>query len=103
MTLGFNRYLSIAAALAVIVLGPVLVGSGFMAVVPALLMLLPLLGGRYIGERAVHRARRAIAPLRVHLAKSVPATVIDAGRGVIVRGGRLIAASLATRPPPASA
>ncbi|MEY2533545.1 MAG: hypothetical protein QOF29_1455 [bacterium] len=69
---------------------------------PALILLLPLLAGRYVGEERIARlgallvaprrrpaATRAAAPRRAPL--------------VLPRGGRLIAAALAERGPPALA
>jgi hypothetical protein len=66
---------------------------------PALVMFLPLLAGRYVGEdglarlAALWRARK-------------PRAIASCGRplrapGVLPRGGRLIAAALAERGPPA--
>jgi hypothetical protein len=67
---------------------------------PVLLVLLPLLAGRYIGEERLARiaaafvsSRRRRAPLLAATARRVSPT--------LPRGGRLIAASLAVRPPPA--
>lgn len=70
---------------------------------PVVVLALPLLGGRYAGEeqiaRLATRARRAQPHRR-------PAADRPAHRPVaigIARGGRLIADSLAVRPPPAPA
>jgi hypothetical protein len=68
---------------------------------PVLVFALPLLAGRYVGEEQLARlaaaflgARRrpagTIAPLARRRARPLP------------RGGRLIAAALAVRPPPAA-
>jgi hypothetical protein len=65
---------------------------------PALILLLPLLAGRYVGEdglvrlaaRAVVRPRRS--PSRLGARRRAPR--------VLPRGGRLIAAALAERAPP---
>jgi hypothetical protein len=74
----------------------------FLLAVPALLLVLPLLAGRYVGEdgllrlagRAVVRRRRS--PSRLGARRRAPR--------VLLRGGRLIAAALAERaPPPAAA
>jgi hypothetical protein len=69
--------------------------------VPALLLLLPLLAGRYLGEdRLARLAARAFAPRRRS------AACLGARRRtprVLPRGGRLIAAALAERGPPAPA
>jgi hypothetical protein len=79
------------------------IGAAFAYASPVLLLLLPLLGGRYIGaerlERAIRQGRRS-APRRRPV-------VAPAWRGperaAVPRGGRLIGFSLAVRPPPASA
>lgn len=69
---------------------------------PLLVIALPLIAGRYLGEeriarlaRAVQRRRRRGPVARV----SAPAGALRALR-VVPRGGRLIAHSLAVRPPP---
>jgi hypothetical protein len=67
---------------------------------PALLIAIPLLGGRYVGEeliakfvaRRARRRKRAAAPVRQ--APPAPSTWLP-------RGTRLIAFGLAKRPPPA--
>jgi hypothetical protein len=70
--------------------------------VPAALLLLPLLAGRYVGEDGLARlarTRTAVAPRR-------SPTRIGARRRaprVLPRGGRLIAAALAERGPPLAA
>jgi hypothetical protein len=67
---------------------------------PALVLLLPLLAGRYVGEEALARLTAAGAPLRRR-----PAVVRIAPRRaprVLARGGRLIAVALAHRGPPAA-
>jgi hypothetical protein len=68
--------------------------------VPALLLLLPLLAGRYVGEDGLARlaAREAAARRRS------PASLGTRRRAprVLPRGGRLIAAALAERGPPAA-
>jgi hypothetical protein len=68
---------------------------------PGLVLALPLLAGRYLGEERIVRAasRRRRPPVRPRSA-SVPRVWLRAMR-TIVRGGRLIAESLAVRPPPA--
>jgi hypothetical protein len=68
---------------------------------PLLLVALPLLMGRYVGEDLISRRARAVrarrqAPPRL----SMPAVALRALRSM-PRGGRLIADSLAVRPPPA--
>jgi hypothetical protein len=69
--------------------------------VPALLLLLPLLAGRYVGEDGLARlAGRALA-----LPRRSPAQVGARRRAprVLPRGGRLLAAALAERGPPVPA
>jgi hypothetical protein len=70
--------------------------------VPAALLLLPLLAGRYVGEDGLARlarSRTALPPRRS------PARIGARRRAprVLPRGGRLIAAALAERGPPALA
>jgi hypothetical protein len=66
-----------------------------------LVLALPLLGGRYVGEeRLVRLARRA--PVRRPRPRSAaPPVGHRAVRRAAPRGGLLIAASMAVRPPPA--
>jgi hypothetical protein len=68
---------------------------------PGLLILAPLLAGRYVGESLIvklvaARERRRLRPARVRRMPKAPAI----GR---LSSGRLIAFSLAERPPPAPA
>jgi hypothetical protein len=100
----YVRRLAVAAAAAVLALavsGAVPgVGDALAYLLPPLLLLLALLARRYPGERALLRLIAAERPER---------TRNDAGRGVpgprprgmVPRGGCLIASSLAVRPPPA--
>jgi hypothetical protein len=67
--------------------------------VPALLLFLPLLGGRYLGEDSLARLAVTERPRRRRRASSW-AQARRAPR-VLARGGRLIAESLAERGPPA--
>ena len=75
--------------------------TGLLYLAPALLLCVPLVMGRYVGEqrlavlcggRPARVARRAPAPLapRSHVR-------------VMQRGGRLVASAMAKRPPPARA
>jgi hypothetical protein len=71
--------------------------EGMLYLLPALLLLLPLLAGRYPGERLLGalRVRRARGRARARLMVGV--------RGIelpVPHGGRLIAVSLAGRAPP---
>jgi hypothetical protein len=67
---------------------------------PALLILLPLLGGRYPGDEALIR----VAGRRTRPARRPPAAVAPPRRrradALMPRGGMLVAASLAGRGPP---
>jgi hypothetical protein len=68
--------------------------------VPALLLFLPLLGGRYVGEEGIARLADHLATARVRPSAAHAGRVRRAPR-VLPRGGRLIAAALAQRGPPA--
>ncbi|MFI4977243.1 MAG: hypothetical protein ACHQC8_00975 [Solirubrobacterales bacterium] len=71
---------------------------GFMFLAPALVLALPLLAGRYVGADRLSRLART-RPQRARRATAsrlAPPT----WRMVPPRGGLLIAASLAVRPPP---
>jgi hypothetical protein len=75
-------------------------GSVFLVCSPVLLVLLPLVFGRYPGERQLARLAKAWQARR----RRRPARERSRARRPIVhfvpRGGRLIACSLAVRPPP---
>jgi hypothetical protein len=68
---------------------------------PALILLLPLLAGRYVGEDGLARLSAALAPLRRRPGVVRTAPAWRAPRAV-ARGGRLIAVALAHRGPPAA-
>jgi hypothetical protein len=75
-------------------------GAEVMMASPALVLALPLLAGRYVGEERIARlARRFVAPVR-RAARALWATLPRAPRVVLPRGGLLLAASLAERGPP---
>jgi hypothetical protein len=77
-------------------------GDGVAMFAPALLLAVPLLAGRYIGEDVIERARRARAgapPVRDRGRSPRPALPRPVA-ALVPRGGLLLAASLATRPPP---
>jgi hypothetical protein len=74
-------------------------GEGVEMLAPALLLFSFLLNGRYVGEQTIDRVRRSRAvPVRRRCARR-PAPRRGHPRRV-PRGGLLVAASLATRPPP---
>ena len=67
--------------------------------VPALVLFLPLACGRYVGEDGI---ARLVAIRRAPFARAIARhTKALRAPGVLPRGGRLIAASLAERGPPA--
>jgi hypothetical protein len=97
-----SRYLLLAAcALASASLlssGVIGVSEGFLFLAPALLLAVPLLAGRYLGAERLSRVADTRSPSRRRVAASKPAPR-PWGR-VLPRGGLLIAAALAVRPPP---
>jgi hypothetical protein len=69
---------------------------------PFLALALPLLAGRYVGERRIQRlVARFAGPVR-RAARRLVARVARAPRVLVPRGGALVAASLAERGPPAA-
>jgi hypothetical protein len=93
---------SLALAGWVLVHGVGFSGEGLVMLAPALAFALPLLAGRYLGERAIERVRtaRASAPApRRRSTAAVPRR--RPSLALVPRGGLLLASSLATRPPPA--
>jgi hypothetical protein len=75
------------------------ISADVLLAVPALLLLLPLLAGRYVGEEGLARlAGRAVTPRR---RSPVSLGMRRRAPRVLPRGGRLIAAALAERGPPA--
>jgi hypothetical protein len=76
-------------------------GAGFMFTAPALTLVFPLLAGRYVGEERLLSLARAVPPPRRARSRR---TVRHSGfEPLLARGGRLIGADLAVRPPPAFA
>jgi hypothetical protein len=67
---------------------------------PALLLALPLAFGCYVGEEKLARIRARRRPPLRRPAAEVCALVPRAVRALLPRGGTLIAAALAKRPPP---
>lgn len=93
--------LGLAALTAVLVILITLLGAeDLLHVLPLLVLLLPLLGGRYVGEERLIlfvRSRAARRPVRAARMQRPPHPSFS-----FPRGGRLIATSLAVRPPPAA-
>ncbi len=70
--------------------------------VPLLVVLLPLLAGRFVGEeRLIRAAARARGARRRPRAISAPRAWLR-GVAMFPRGGLLIARAIAVRPPPAA-
>jgi hypothetical protein len=69
---------------------------------PALILLLPLVAGRYVGEDGLARLTARLAPVR---RRSTAVRMTPAARAprTLARGGRLIAVALGRRGPPAYA
>lgn len=88
----------VLAALLVTVGG---VDSALLQFAPALVLALPLLAGRYLGEERLAAVVAAFVPRRRRAASRLDARVSRAPRA-IARGGRLVAAALAQRGPPAA-
>ena len=88
-----------ALALALGALTLVGVDSDILLALPVLVFALPLLAGRYVGEERLARLAVDFVPARPRAAGSLPTSGCRSPRA-LPRGGRLIAASLAVRPPP---
>lgn len=73
--------------------------QGIAMLAPALAILLTLLTGRYVGEQTIDRVRRT-RPAPPRRRRDRPAAIGHAAPRLVPRGGLLVAASLATRPPP---
>jgi hypothetical protein len=99
-----RRLLAGVALLAMLVLGLLVLGAGSEALLaaPLLALLAPLLVGRYLGEDQIERLAAARAPRTHPVSRRRPATTaLRAPLVLLPRGGRLLATSLAVRPPPA--
>lgn len=100
------RWLHIALLVAAIVaFGTVLyvpgLETGVLFLSPAIVLLASLLTGRYVGEGQIARLAGIMrCGRRRHLRATSPASPLR-GRMLMPRGGRLVAMSLAVRPPPA--
>jgi hypothetical protein len=60
----------------------------------------PLLAGRYVGEEHLERMRSGLRQRRRLPPRGTAPTVVRRPAASLPRGGRLIAHSLAERPPP---
>ena len=91
--------LAAASAALLLAFATGVVGGALLYAAPVALLAMPLLSGRYVGERSIQRlaARRSARPSRAH----TPAPVVPRGPArVAPRGGLLLAACLAERGPP---
>ncbi|HKE15650.1 MAG TPA: hypothetical protein VKB80_12320 [Kofleriaceae bacterium] len=94
--------LGMAALTVALLLVQAATGVEVLMVSPFLVLALPLLAGRYVGERRIQRlVARFAGPVR-RAARRLVARVARAPRVLVPRGGRLVAASLAERGPPAT-
>jgi hypothetical protein len=78
------------------------VHSDVLLAAPVLVFALPLLAGRYVGEQQLARLAAAFVGRRRRPTGTI-APHVRRGPRRLPRGGRLIAAALAVRPPPATA
>jgi hypothetical protein len=91
---------ALAAGLALAALVHV-AGAEALLAAPVLALLVPLLAGRYVGEEQIARLAAARAPRTCPSRRSRRSSaVLRAPRVLMPRGGRLLATSLAVRPPP---
>lgn len=89
------------AALPVALLVPGL-STGVLFLAPALVLLASLLSGNYVGEERLERLAAAVRPRPERRRPRAAHLPVPARRRVLMpRGGRLVATSLAVRPPPA--
>jgi hypothetical protein len=100
-----RRLLAVVAVVALLVLGALVHGVGPEALLaaPLLALLAPLVVGRYLGAEHIERLVAARAPRRHPAARRLAAPAVRAPRVLLPRGGRLLATSLAVRPPPSLA
>ena len=73
--------------------------TGLLILSPAIFLLASLLSGHYVGERSLHRLAAAVRSRRPRRARSTDRP-LPRPRALMPRGGRLVATSLAVRPPP---
>jgi hypothetical protein len=90
-----------AVLAAAVAYGVAVVGPDALIAVPALLLVLPLAAGRYVGSERLVRIVRRVAPWRPRRAARPIARGLSSLRPC-ARGGLLIAVSLGRRGPPAA-
>ena len=95
--------IAFAAITAVWTLGMLILGvsDALIYLAPALLILLPLVSGRYPGDEVLVRAARRAHPRRRRLPGAEPRPTRPPTVELLPRGGRLVGAALAGRAPPA--
>jgi hypothetical protein len=100
----FRPLLAVALLGVAVLLGETVAGAhaGLLLLSPALVLLAPLLAGRYVGEERLERLVARYAPHRRPrpVSASLPRRRPHAA---VVRGGRLLASALAERGPPLTA
>jgi hypothetical protein len=74
--------------------------TGMLLLSPALVLLLPLLAGRYLGEETLERLAARVALPRRRARPASAGIPRHRPRATLVRGGRLLASALAERGPP---
>jgi hypothetical protein len=87
----------VAFAVALLVPG---LDVGVLFLSPAIVLLASLLTGHYVGEERLHRLAAGLRSRPRRAGARVPATATARHRALMPRGGRLVATSLAVRPPP---
>jgi len=76
------------------------VGTELLVFAPALLLVTPLLMGRYVGERSLRRLAVRFARPHRRVASVLPPAMPGRTRRAVVCGGLLLAERLAGRAPP---
>ena len=97
------RVALVAVPAALIVLSLIGLHNDVLLCLPVLLLLLSLVAGCYVGEEGLNRL--AAGPSQPSRRRRAPAPMVTTRRSsfrALPRGGQLIAASLAVRPPPAA-
>ncbi|UUY06109.1 hypothetical protein LRS13_11520 [Svornostia abyssi] len=99
------RHLLLAlTAVGVLCVLPIALGApiDLLLAAPVLLLALPLLAGRYLGEETLDRLARVVAARRRPRTVAALLSTARGPRVLLARGGALLARSLAVRPPPAA-
>ena len=99
------RRIRIALLAAALVAFPVILvvpgmETGVLILSPAIVLLASLLSGHYVGEESLHRLTAAVRRRLPRRERAVRTPLPRRPRALMPRGGRLVATSLAVRPPP---